>query len=592
MHRRFFPQRRPLLVATALSLLGLTSALAAPRLPVADSVPESLQMTNRVIVKYKNAVPTALPSAAMLDGARIAGRRQGVELSHLRRTSLGADVLQLSKRLPLAQVRILAESLQAGDALVEYAEPDRILTAQMTPTDVYYPQQWHYFDAIGGVNLPTAWDKSTGAGVVVAVLDTGIRPHADLAANVLSGYDFIGDTLVSNDGTGRDTDASDPGDAVTAGQCYSGSPASNSTWHGTHVAGTIAAVTNNGNGVAGVAPGAKILPVRVLGRCGGYTSDIADGIVWSAGGAVSGVPSNATPARVINMSMGGAGACDTTTQNAIAAARSRGAVVVVSAGNESSDASLFSPSSCAGVIAVAATGKSGAKASYSNYGSVVSIAAPGGDGSDGILSTWNTGLSAPGSDTYAGAMGTSMAAPHVSGVVALMLARNSSLTPDKVLTALQSTARPFPAACTQCGAGMVDASAAVDLAVATIPSVRTVAEVEPNNSTKTAQSVSAPPVWINGSISSVLDTDYFKVTLAAGAQLTSKLTPNSASNYDLYVYNAGGKRLAYSANGTGLVDTVVVRNTGTSVMTVNVRVLYVSGATGSSNGSYSLSLGE
>lgn len=592
MHYRFVQSHRQFLIAGVLSLLGMTSAQAALRTPAMHSVPESLQMTDRVIIRYKDAVPTASPSAAMLDGARIAGRRQGVELSHLRRTSLGADVLLLNKRLPLAQVRILAENLRAGDAHVDYAEPDRILTAQMTPTDAYYPQQWHYFDAIGGVNLPTAWDKSTGAGVVVAVLDTGIRSHADLVANVLSGHDFIGDTLVSNDGTGRDTDASDPGDATSAGQCYSGSPASNSTWHGTHVSGTIAAVTNNGNGVAGVAPGAKILPVRVLGRCGGYTSDIADGIVWSAGGAVSGVPTNATPARVINMSMGGAGACDTTTQNAILAARNRGAVVVVSAGNEGSDAGQFSPSSCTGVIAVAATGKSGARASYSNYGAVVSIAAPGGDGSEGILSTWNTGLSAPGSDTYAGAMGTSMAAPHVSGVVALMLSRNPSLTPDKVLSALQSTARPFPAACAQCGSGIVDASAAVDLAVATIPSIRTVAEVEPNNSTKTAQSVSATPVWINGSMSSVLDTDYFKVTLPAGAQLTSKLMPNGASNYDLYVYNAGGKRLAYSANGTGLADTVVVRNTGASAMTVNVRVLYVSGATGSSNGTYALSLGE
>src|SRR5438067_6478188 len=263
-----------------------------------------------------------------------------------------------------------------------------------------------------------------------------------------------------------DSDALDTGDNTTAGQCGTGMPAQDeaSSWHGTHVAGTIAAKANNGVGVAGVAYGAKIVPARVLGRCGGYTSDIADAIIWSSGGTASGVPANANPARVLNLSLGGSGTCDTTTQSAINSARSRGAVVVVAAGNSNVDASTSSPANCAGVISVAATGRSGGKASYSNYGSSVTIAAPGGDSGNGIVSTWNAGTTTPGADNYGYMMGTSMATPHVSGVVALMLAANPNLTPDDVAAKLKSSARAFPAVCSGCGAGIVNAAAAVTAA--------------------------------------------------------------------------------------------------------------------------------
>ncbi len=548
------------------------------------------QLTDRVIVKYKDAAQTSVPSQAALNNVRIAGNRQGIQMNHLRRTGLGADVLKLTKRLTLEQARKLANDLKSGDANVEYAEPDRVLTALMTPTDSLYGKQWDYFDPTGGVNLPAAWDKSTGAGVVVAVLDTGVRPHADLAANLLPGYDFIMDTLVSNDGNGRDADASDPGDATTAGLCYSNSPASNSSWHGTHVSGTIAALTNNGSGVAGVAFGAKVLPVRVLGRCGGYTSDIADAIIWASGGAVTGIPANATPARVINMSLGGAGTCDLTSQNAINYARSRGAVVVVAAGNSNADASQFSPASCAGVIAVAATGKGGGKASYSNYGALVTIAAPGGDGSYGILSTLNSGTTSPGADNFVAYVGTSMATPHVSGVVALMLSKNPTLTPDDVLSSLKSSARAFPAVCSQCGAGIVDASAAVDAAMGSSSNtLATISEIEPNNSIKAAQTISTAPVKLNGSMASRTDTDYFKLTIPAGRKLASTLAPNSSSNYDLYVYNAAGKLLGASTKGAGLVDAVTIANNSASGMTVYVRATFVGGATGTSTGAYTLS---
>lgn len=582
----------------AVAMAGLLSAAAVPVThaappsfvphgPLNTEAPE--QLTDRLIVKYRDAGLTLAPSAAQMEGGRVAANRQGVKLSHLRRMGLGADVIKLDRHLPLARVRQLAEDLKASDASVEYAEPDRILFPLMTPSDTYYGYQWDLYEPYGGINAPAAWDKSTGAGVVVAVVDTGVRPHADLAANLLPGYDFINDTKISNDGNGRDADASDPGDATTAGFCASGSPATNSSWHGTHVAGTIAAVTNNADGVAGVAFGAKVLPVRALGRCGGYMSDVADGMLWAAGGAVNGVPANTTPARVINVSLGATGACDTTFQTSVNAVRSRGAVVVAAAGNSNGDAAQFTPASCAGVIAVAAVGRDGGKASYSNYGSVVSIAAPGGDGSDGILSTINAGLTSPTSDSYGSYLGTSMATPHVSGVVALMLSKNPSLTPDDVQARLKSSARPFPAACAQCGAGIVDASAAVDAAGVPASLTTAIAEVEPNNSAVAPQVLPAAPLVVSGTIASTTDRDFYKFSLPSGKRVTMTLTPNASSNYDLYVFNTAGRLVAYSLNGVGATDTVVMSNSTSASTILSIRVVYASGATGAS-GTYSLSL--
>jgi serine protease len=459
-----------------------------------------------------------------------------------------------------------------------------------TPNDTYYTQQWDYFDTVGGMRLPAAWDKSTGVGIRVAVIDTGYRPHVDLQGQILAGYDFIADTTISNDGNGRDSDASDPGDWTAAGQCGTGEPATNSSWHGTHVAGTIAALTNNGIGVAGVAYGAKVVPVRVLGQCGGYTSDIANGIIWASGGTVSGVTNIAARAQVINMSLGGGGACDTTTQSAINSARSRGTVVVVAAGNEAQDASNSNPANCSGVIAVAATNKSGGRASYSNYGAIVDVAAPGGDTGGAILSTLNAGTKAPGADSYASYMGTSMATPHVAGVVALMLAKNPALTPDDVEARLKSSARAFPASCSGCGAGIVDASAAVDAATGTGGTGPTISETESNNTIGTANSVATTGTTVNGTMSSTTDTDYFVLQVPAGKTLTATLTPNSTSDYDLYIYNSAGTQVTSSTNGTGSVDSASATNTGTTTVGAYVRVVYYSGGTGSTSGKYTLKL--
>jgi serine protease len=585
-------------LAQGIALAGLLSAAVSHVAQATPSFQPSLQLhgplntvapeqfTDRLIVKYRDAASTQVPSVAQMGSTRVAANRQGVKLSHLRRMGLGADVIKLDRHLPWASVRQLADDLKASDASVEYAEPDRIVYPMMTPSDTYYGYQWDLYEASGGINAPAAWDKATGAGVVVAVVDTGVRPHADLAANLLPGYDFIIDTKVSNDGDGRDADPSDPGDAVTAGFCSSGSAAANSSWHGTHVAGTIAAVTNNADGVAGVAFGAKVLPVRALGRCGGYMSDVADGMYWAAGGTVSGVPANTTPARVINISMGATGACDATFQSSVNAVRARGAVVVAAAGNSNGDAGQFTPASCAGVIAVAAVGRDGGKASYSNYGSVVSIAAPGGDGSDGITSTINAGLTSPTTDSYGTYLGTSMATPHVSGVAALMLSRNPSLTPDDVQTRLQASARPFPAACSQCGAGIVDASAAVDAADPPSMLATTIVEVEPNNSTATAQVIPSAPMQINGFLSSSSDVDYYKFSLPGGKRLTITLMPNSTVNAGLYVYNLAGRLLASNVKGTGKIENVAITNATGGSNTLSIRVVYAGGTTGAVAGSY------
>lgn len=383
----------------------------------------------------------------------------------------GFYVFDAEKRMPPGQAKKLLRILQSHPA-VEFVEPNQLLQPLATPNDTRYTEQWHYYEATGGLNAPLAWDNATGSGTVVAVLDTGYRPHNDLVGNILPGYDMISDSFVGNDGDGRDSDARDPGDWTTSGQCGNGYPEQDqdSSWHGTHVAGTIAAVSNNGSGVAGVAYGAQVVPVRVLGRCGGTTADIADGIIWASGGSVSGTASNANPADVINMSLGGQGSCATTTQQAINIARGNGSTVVIASGNSNSDSTNFNPGNCAGVVNVASTDREGGRAYYSNYGSNVDVAAPGGAMSyandpNGVLSTYNAGATTPGADSYGYSQGTSMAAPHVAGVAALIKQAAPSATPDDVEAILKQTTRSFPGTCSGCGTGIVDAGAAVQQAL-------------------------------------------------------------------------------------------------------------------------------
>ncbi|MBB5736079.1 serine protease [Xanthomonas arboricola] len=456
---------------TILSAAALTSLLLATPAFAGEVYLDGLataQTHQKFIVTYKDgstalASPTAL-NTSLRTAARAVPAKAGkaLGLNSVRRLALGPELVKTDRALDRADAETLMRQL-ASDPNVQSVEVDQILHATLTPNDTRLSEQWAFGTTNAGLNIRPAWDKATGANVVVAVIDTGITTHADLNANILPGYDFISDATTARDGNGRDSNPADEGDWYAANECGTGIPASDSSWHGTHVAGTVAAVTNNTTGVAGTAYNAKVVPVRVLGKCGGSLSDIADAIVWSSGGSVSGVPANANPAEVINMSLGGGGTCSTTMQNAISGAVSRGTTVVVAAGNDSANVSGSLPANCANVIAVAATTSAGAKASYSNFGTGIDVSAPG----SGILSTLNSGTTTPGSASYASYNGTSMAAPHVAGVVALVQSvAPSALTPAAVETLLKNTARALPGACSGgCGAGIVNADAAVTAAI-------------------------------------------------------------------------------------------------------------------------------
>jgi serine protease len=389
----------------------------------------------------------------------------------LRALSDGATLLSLAHTLDADSAAALARRF-AADPEVAYAEPDLRVAPRALPTDPEYPRQWNLFDPVGGIDLPDAWRITMGTpAAVVAVLDTGYLPHPDLAANLLPGYDFVTSLATANNGHGRNADATDPGDWVTRDefdtpgtpfyQCITG--VHNSTWHGTQMAGIIGAAANNGIGIAGIDGAGRILPVRVLGKCGGATSDVADAMRWAAGLPVAGAPANPNPARVLNLSFGGDGPCGTTFQQAIDDVTARGVSVVVAVGNAGNATALDTPANCRGVIAVGATDALARRASYSNFGEAVTLSAPG----SVILTTSNAGITTPGAATYDSNSGTSYAAAQVAGVIGLMLAANPMLTPAQVTEALVATARPGAATRAACptvappGAGVLDAAAAL-----------------------------------------------------------------------------------------------------------------------------------
>jgi len=353
--------------------------------------------------------------------------------------------------------------------------------------------QW-YLDSDYGINVSKAWKITKGSpDIVVAAVDTGITSHPDLNDNVVAGYDFISNTTNARDGSGRDADPSDPGD-------YDNTDGTPSSWHGTHVAGIIAAESNS-IGISGVAPNVKISPVRVLGVNGGTESDIAAGINWAIGVKISGVPTNQYPAKVINLSIGSSSVStcysNSPTQLAIDESKKRDVTLVTAAGNDNHFASDSYPGNCYGNITIGATGYTGDRSYYSNYSGYsrsqqvyigVDISAPGGDDRAGlgapaggeIWSTLNDGETSPGNPIYGKEEGTSMASPVAAGVVALMYSVRPTLTDDQVWKILSSTAKPFTADsdCTYqlvetplndgtsvtsglCGVGIIDAGAAV-----------------------------------------------------------------------------------------------------------------------------------
>ena len=512
----------------ALMLFASGTALASPE-PMA-----------RVIVKFKAGAEatdvTANAPAAEQLSARVEGvvRRLGVPL----RTGVGmADRTQLLMASGLSSRQLAARLAQ--DSAVEYAVPDELRHRSVAPNDPRYAAglaapgpasgQWYLRAPAGAVrssiDIEGAWSAvaSSTSTIVVAVLDTGIRfDHPDLkrvadGGNLLDGYDFVSNSFIENDATpGRDSDASDPGDWVSAADvagvantigCTT-SDIEDSSWHGTQTTGLIGALTNNARGMAGLTgPGRtlRVLPVRVLGKCGGFDSDIIPAMRWAAGLDVPGVAANPTPARVINLSFGGAGACSAAYLDAVREINRAGVVVVASAGNTTGHA-VNTPANCAGVIGVAGLRHTGSKVGFSDLGPEIALSAPGGncvtlvgDCVYPLLTTTNTGTTTPVplSEAYTDAtqvtIGTSFSSPLVAGTAALMLAAQPELAPDDVRNLLRRSSRPFPTSgdsvsvpiceaprtdsagepidqlecyCTTstCGAGMLDARAAVALA--------------------------------------------------------------------------------------------------------------------------------
>lgn len=516
---RFF---RPLISSLAAACVLLAGPAAA-----AGATPQA-----RVIVKLKaeanqttERAAERLERMAVRHGAQAQAQRPlGGEVRLLKAS--GMDSATLAKRL-------------AADPDVAYAVPDRRMRRNAVPNDPLYgfsaggdPEvgQWYLRPPdslfVSAIDAQRAWDTTRGSSaVVVAVLDTGVRfDHPDLkrvagGGKLLPGYDFIRDRATAGDRDGtseasRDPDPSDPGDFVTQADLDGGldefddcDVTATSSWHGTQVAGLIGALTDNGVGVAGAAWNTRLLPVRVLGKCGGFESDIVAAMRWAAGMSIQGVPDNpvANRARVINLSLGGSGACGAAYRDAVADVTARGVAVVASAGNTAGH-EVSAPANCEGVIGVAGLRHLGTKVGFSDLGREVSISAPGGncvftEPSEPclfpLITTTNAGATTPvaanaaytnGSDDVTA--GTSFSAPLVSGAAALVLAVRPELAPDELRDLLRSTARPFPTSgaepgvpqctaprstasgqpidqlecyCTTetCGAGMLDARAAV-----------------------------------------------------------------------------------------------------------------------------------
>ena len=523
-------------------------------------------------------------------GVRLLYRRPMAELAH---------VFRLREALSSADAEALAARLRR-DRRVAGVEVDDHVFPLLSPNDPFFAdpaveRMWTLkapaSPRLGGIDAPTAWDITRGQGVVVAVIDTGIFNHGDLEPNILRGHDFVGPDpdgfgggfLLANDGDGRDADPSDPGDWISAEDkakpVFATCDVSDSSWHGTHVAGIVAAVGNNGVGIPGVAYEAKVLAVRALGKCFGNGSDITDAIRWSAGVAPAsgtwaslGLPENPNPAKVINLSLGSSNnPCPESRQSAIDAVRAAGAVVVAATGNGNLLV-IDSPANCRGVIAVTSHTVEGDNSGFANVGPGTVISAPGGgdcavsalnclphgiQGAVGtryreVFSTIGDGLRGPGPDRnlFGGEVGTSMAAPHVSGVAALLFARMPTLKPDVVKDILTAYARPFPAGtyCTgfgdgRCGAGMLDAKRALDRLADLTPTVTVAAPaavVRNGSSVSLTATVTPKPAGQQAFVHAWQQLGGPAVTLANAATLQPSFTAPSPGGPLSFRFTASG----------------------------------------------------
>jgi serine protease len=493
--RSFVARRWRAIVLAAAAACGMAPTGAA----LAAGAQAAPAYTGHIIVRWRDGTTAVdgngagkVPAAA--EALKQLSERTGIAVTARRAMGGNLQLLQVPDAFaadPEAAAARLRQDPRVADAV-----PDRWLRLHdVLPDDPEFQVNQPYLKgtgtAVGGVNLPRAWERTRGSsGMVVAVVDTGILPHPDLAGRLLPGYDFISTATVSNDGDGRDGDPTDAGDNVPAGFTCPGTStpttdATNNSWHGTRVAGVLGALTNNARDIAGVDWNARILPVRVSGRCGALLSDTVDGMRWAGGLPVPNAPDNPTPARVVNISLGG-GTCSSIEQQAVNDLNARGVVVVAAAGNNRG--AVEAPADCSGVIAVTAHANDGENASYANVGPQVALSAPGGgcgnsqvvDGrctvTPSVIRTLNNdGKTSLGNYVVTSSAGTSFAAPMVSGVASMMLTLNGSLTPAQVTAALKNSARPHPSGtyCTTnpgvCGAGLLDADGALVAALATPP---------------------------------------------------------------------------------------------------------------------------
>jgi len=520
------------LKAAALAAVMLTmcapAAMAATEFnPVArqPAIHETAAQLAVIVKLRRDGAGAAM--AKMSNGAtrtEALAKRTGLALQF--RREISDHMLAGNIKIGAAGAAAVLEQLRA-DAAVEYVAIDQRRYPHATePNDTLFANQWYLKDTeVSAVNAIGAWDAERGStGVVIAVLDTGVlydHPdlgRADRGGKLLPGFDFVGPDHMSNDGDSRDADPSDPGDWVDASDknnaVYTDCATSSSSWHGTRVAGMIGALSNNSAGITGLDWNSFILPVRVLGKCGGVDSDILAGMRWAAGLHVAGATDNPTPARILNASFGSSGVCEPSYRDVIEELTARKVLLVISAGNEGTVVS--SPGNCPGVAAVAAIRHAGSKVGFSSLGAEVTLAAPGGNcvninGGPCLFSldtTSNNGSKAPGAHTYTDQtnsnLGTSFSAPIVSGIAGLMLSRNANLSTAQLLSRLREGARPFPTSvaddptvpvchvpiddqdiqlaqclCTAstCGAGMANAATSVEAADRPIAAVQLPANV-------------------------------------------------------------------------------------------------------------------
>lgn len=577
-----------MLVAFALMALAAAPAFAQSKEYQGQAGARAPDITDQIIVKWRESNATVAKSSVPQRASKLT-TTAGVALQHKRNGWGKTEVYKLDRMMDKAEMESMLNRLNA-DPDVEYAVADKRRFALRLPSDPMVLDQWYLQSTeVAATRTDQAWDVTAGSNtVVVAVLDTGVRfEHPDLEGKLLdSGYDFVTEPAFANDGDGRDADPTDPGDWVIASDrtgplrnCNLG----NSSWHGTRVSSLIAATTDEGQGMAGLGWDTLILPVRVLGKCGGTDSDIADAMAWAGGLPVPGVDANPTPAKIINLSLGGTDVCSPVYQSVVDRLAAENVLVIASVGNDG--VSVGTPANCNGVLGVSGLRHAGTKVGYSSLGPGADIGAPAGNCVNtnvtaatpclySILAAIDTGTQGPVAPGYTDRVtrpnfGTSFSAPLVSGAVALMRAVNSSLSPAQYSAVIMGTANPFPTTSTTttticrvpngtvqgdecicttatCGAGMLNTAAAISALSAPFGVIQAPASISVNTN-----------VAIDGSTS--FDT-----------------TGRQVSSYQWSVVNVSGATPTI-ANATSASTTLQVSDVST--FTLRLRVTDANGAT-------------